>query len=330
MKGVDVVVPCYNYGRYLQQCADSVLQETDLDVRILIIDDASSDGSGDEARRLAAADNRIEVVVHARNQGHIATYNEGLEWVEQDYMLLLSADDLLAQGALARAVELMESQPMIAFVFGRPVRFRTDEELALARRGAVQQGSRVLPGWEFVRRICHTPTNPVETAAAVVRTTVQKRAGGYRAELPHAGDLEMWLRCAAQGDVGEIVAVQAFVRLHGANMRDGYSGAEFLRDYRQRRDAFELFFDAVNSPGGDNLRDQALASLARDLLWDASRAVEQGRSCREILQLALEFRPSVRRTRQYRRLALKRLLHAVLDTPRPRHPVREAGGGRAG
>ena len=56
----------------------------------------------------------------------------------------------------------------------------------------------------------------------------------------------------------------------------------------------------------------------------------RGAVAAEILQLALEFRPSIRRTRQYRRLALKRLLHTVLDTARPLHPVREAGrGGRA-
>ena len=41
--GIDVIVPCYNYGRYLRACAASVLRETRLPVRLLILDDASSD-----------------------------------------------------------------------------------------------------------------------------------------------------------------------------------------------------------------------------------------------------------------------------------------------
>ncbi len=71
--GIDVIVPCYNYGRFLRQCASSVLAETRLPIRLLIIDDASDDDSGEVARSIAAQDGRVEVVVHAFNQGHITT-----------------------------------------------------------------------------------------------------------------------------------------------------------------------------------------------------------------------------------------------------------------
>src|SRR3954452_6789000 len=91
---VGVVVPCYRYGHFLQDAVDSVLDDPTLDVRVLIVDDASPDDSAERARELARRDPRIEVAVHPENRGHIATYNEGLlEWCDADYTVLLSADD---------------------------------------------------------------------------------------------------------------------------------------------------------------------------------------------------------------------------------------------
>src|SRR5690242_1270133 len=95
MSSVNVVIPCYNYGHFLEQAVGSVLDDQgDVDVRVLIIDDASPDGSGEVALQIAARDPRVEAVVHTTNIGHIATYNEGLlGWADGDYCMLLSADD---------------------------------------------------------------------------------------------------------------------------------------------------------------------------------------------------------------------------------------------
>ena len=53
MSRVDIVVPCYNYGRYLRQCVDSLLTQEGVDVRVLIIDDCSTDDSPEIARAIA-------------------------------------------------------------------------------------------------------------------------------------------------------------------------------------------------------------------------------------------------------------------------------------
>ena len=108
MSSVDVIVPCYRYGHFLRGCVESALAQTGADVRVLIIDDASPDNTAEVATELAKEDSRVSFFRHAVNKGHIATYNEGIEWVSGDYMLLLSADDYLLPGALARAAELMD------------------------------------------------------------------------------------------------------------------------------------------------------------------------------------------------------------------------------
>jgi glycosyltransferase involved in cell wall biosynthesis len=295
--GIDVIVPCYNYGRFLRQCAWSVLAETRLPIRLLIIDDASDDNSGEVARSIAAQDGRVEVVVHAFNQGHIATFNEGIAWLRARYMLLLSADDVVAPGALARAVKLMEAVPNLALAYGRSVQIRGGEELG-GSIGSTPNiaAAKVWPGSQFVRRICAHPDNPVESATAVVRTAVLQAVGGYRPELPHAGDLEMWLRCAARGDVGFIPEIQAYTRIHDHNMRHGYTGAALFADFEQRLQAFELFFShgAATLADAKELERLARRRLAEQALWAAVRLLDQdNRSARRLISIARRIQPSV-------------------------------------
>ncbi|MGO4433768.1 glycosyltransferase family 2 protein, partial [Paenarthrobacter sp. RAF9] len=128
---VSVVVPCYNYGHYLPQAVGSALAQEGVDVEVIVVDDASTDGSAAVAWRLASSDPRISVVHHATNQGHIATYNDGLARAGGRYVTLLSADDLLAPGALARAAALMEANPRVGMVYGLPKDF-TDQPPAVA------------------------------------------------------------------------------------------------------------------------------------------------------------------------------------------------------
>src|SRR5215470_5618219 len=111
MAKVDIVIPCYNYGRFLKPCVDSVLSQSISDIRVMIIDDSSSDDSRAVAESLAMADRRISLISHAKNIGHIRTYNEGIEWLDSEYFMLLSADDLLVPGSLERACRVMDNNP---------------------------------------------------------------------------------------------------------------------------------------------------------------------------------------------------------------------------
>src|SRR5215831_18293482 len=86
---VSVVIPCYNYGHYIDRCVRSVLDQKDVCVDVLVIDDASSDNSQEVISNLASQDERIRTIFHTTNRGHIATYNEGLAQASGDYVLLL-------------------------------------------------------------------------------------------------------------------------------------------------------------------------------------------------------------------------------------------------
>src|SRR3954467_11927005 len=104
---VSIIVPCYNYAHFLAKCVNSVLAQEGVTVEVLIIDDCSTDDTETVGAQLAT-DSRVTFRRHDNNIGHIATYNEGLDWVTGEYTVLLSADDLLTPGALARATAAME------------------------------------------------------------------------------------------------------------------------------------------------------------------------------------------------------------------------------
>ena len=279
LPGVDIIVPCYNYGRFLRACIGSVLDQPGCQVRALIIDDCSTDDSLDIAHAIAAEDPRVQVLAHTMNRGHIATYNEGIDWLASEYMLLLSSDDMLAPGALGRALDLMEAERSISFVYGPAIQFSHGTDLAtqLSRRLPPSGRGGLVRGPDFIRRLCTKPVNPIETATAVVRTSLQKRVGGYRPELPHSGDLEMWLRLAAYGDVGEIPEVQAFTRIHAHNMRHGYTADRVRADYEQRHRAFRIFFENQSErlENAERLARLAHRSLAEEVLWAAARHFEE-------------------------------------------------------
>ncbi len=241
---VTVVVPSYNYARFLPACVQSVLDQPAVDVRVHIIDDASTDHTVRVCQELAAQDPRVAVTRHSVNRGHIATYNEGLAAAETDYVVLLSADDLLTPGSLHRASSLMERNPALGLVYGHPVEFTGEPP-------QTHSGSRTWSTWRgrsWIRAQFRRGLSIIYCPEAVVRTSVQHQVGYYRPELPHSGDLEMWLRIAEVSDVGRINgADQALRRAHPASMMRTQFGT-VVRDLQERQRAYLSFLQASGLP----------------------------------------------------------------------------------
>lgn len=313
MQRVDVVIPCYNYAHFLQECVESVLSQANVDVRILILDDASPDNTPEVGMALASRDKRVTYRRHTVNKRHIATYNEGIEWASGDLFLLLSADDYLLPGALGRAAELMHNHPDVGFTFGNALIAESDG-IITKRVDPLGDNNvpsmQVLSGPQFMR--LSGANNLVPTPTAVVRTALQKQVGGYHKELPHAGDMEMWLRLASHAGVGYINEDQAVYRRHTSNMSLQYYGQSILPDLRQRKHAFDILF----RQGADSLKkDEKLRRfLARDLGKEALRLAGMAfnnfdvATAVAIQRFALEVSPEVRNSLPWIKLVCKQTI----------------------
>lgn len=346
MASVDVVIPCYRYGSVLPLAVRSVLDQPGVDVRVLVIDDASGDGSADVARELADADERVTVWEHPENRGHIATYNEGLlEWAEADYCALLSADDALTPGALGRAARLMDAHPEVGFVYGRPLHWDGSDPLPAAR--TADRGWTVYNGFDWLRRRFAIGEGCITSPEVVVRTELQRKLGGYDPELRHTGDIEMWMRFALHADVGYLKGVdQAYYRVHAASMSRAYYAVQ-VADLRQRLAAFESTVRRAEGilPDRAALDTRVRRVLAADALRRAGRSYDRGRTdtdpIDELVEFARETYPAATSLPEYATLRLRRRLGPrraralsplVLTAParRVRRLYREARWSRSG
>jgi hypothetical protein len=316
---VKVIVPCYGYAHLLEGCVRSVLDQDQVEVRVLIVDDVSPDDTEAVGRRLESEDGRIAYRRNARNLGLIGTANEGLEWAEDsDYVILLSADDRLTPGSIGRAVAVMEEHPKVGLVYGHAQYFEDDERLPEVRTRS--RGARVQAGRDWIRLRCRSGHSCISSPEAVVRTSVQMRVGHYEPECTHASDLNMWLRIAAVSDIAYVKgATQALYRVHADSMLRSMLGAEGgqVVDLAERRTAFESFFDRVGGSvrGAEGLRETARRTLARQALWKASRAYDKGhasgageREVEDLVGFALDTSPRTEQLPEWWGMRLRRRL----------------------
>ncbi|MGN6306825.1 MAG: glycosyltransferase family 2 protein [Mesorhizobium sp.] len=269
MPSIDVIIPNYQYARYLPACIGSVLSQDVENLRVLVIDNASTDDSLEVARALAATDARIRIIAHPVNVGVVASFNEGIDEAQADYFTILCADDMLTPGSLKRAISILEKNPAVSVAQGRGHIVSAGNAVPDELSAAEPAVWTVVPGPAFIENICRHPRQGF-VDFTVVRTTIQKRAGHYRKDLPFTCDREMLMQLAALGDVARTDTIQGIQQEHSNNISSAYwqDFRLFLESLYGAIDKF-LSTGAMDGSQSDRLRALARASLARDAYWSA-------------------------------------------------------------
>jgi glycosyltransferase involved in cell wall biosynthesis len=212
MPRTSIIIPSYNYARYLPTAMSSVLTQTDRDLELIIVDDGSSDDSLAIAR--ACADARARVIVQP-HRGLGAARNTGIRSASGSYVAFLDADDVWAPDKLARQCSILEKQPNVGLVY---TRFGIiDAEGRRQSRGygylsAAPSGT-VLP--YLVRG------NVVGTPSTICfRRELVLAHGVYFDETEtHIEDWHFYLRLAPYCAFSYLARTLAFHRQHGSNMQ---------------------------------------------------------------------------------------------------------------
>jgi glycosyltransferase involved in cell wall biosynthesis len=274
MPSVDIVIPNYNYARFLPECVQRVFSEGLSELRVIIIDNASTDDSVAVAKCLARREPRIELVLHERNMGAHYSYNEAVDLAEADYFMILCADDLLTSGSIRHGVDLLQAS-QAAFAMGATTEMWTGEGLP----EDLQQlpGGDVASGREFIEGCCKSIAN-VPSHAILARTSVQKRVGHYRETLSFMDDFEMALRLAANGPVAHLRAPIAVRRLHAANVSKSL-WEDRLAVLGEREAVFRSFFgnEGMDWPDAARLHRLARQRIAEAAFWSAASHLVRGK-----------------------------------------------------
>ena len=114
---ISIIVPIFNMEKYLDKCIQSLVNQTYKNIEIILIDDGSSDRSGEMSNEWTKRDERIKVV-HKDNAGLGLARNTGLENATGDYILFLDADDFLDTLTVQTLVERHNNSNVDSIFFG--------------------------------------------------------------------------------------------------------------------------------------------------------------------------------------------------------------------
>ena len=128
-----IVIPVYNTIKELRRCVDSVVSQTFADFELILVDDGSTDGSGDLCDRLSAEDSRIKTI-HRENGGCSEARNTGVRNATGRYLLFVDSDYMWADpNALFDLHKIAENDPADVVCFGVAI-YNENGELVKIRK----------------------------------------------------------------------------------------------------------------------------------------------------------------------------------------------------
>ncbi len=185
---VSVITPCLNQGAFLEETIQSVLSQGYPRLEYLIIDGGSQDNSLEIIRRYA---DRLAYWVSEADRGQAHAINKGLQVAQGEILGWLNADDLLAPGAIFRAVQAFHQNPAVDVIYGRLERIDAEGNL--------------LPTPELPKdRVTFNKTLVVgecvvNQPGSFWRRRAMERSGLLDEGLLYALDYEFWIRLALDG-----------------------------------------------------------------------------------------------------------------------------------
>jgi glycosyltransferase involved in cell wall biosynthesis len=221
---VSVCVPAYQAEAFLAHAIESVLAQTLTDWELVVVDNASTDRTGEIAS--SYRDPRIAVHTNPTTVSLQDNWNRAVALASGRYVKVVPADDLLQPECLERQVKELESNPGLALVSCRRDFVDPDGAVVLRNRGLVGLlGER--PSAEVVHRVMTCGINPIgEPATMLFRRDHFLAAGHFDASLPFPMDLELAIRLLQHGSVlGQEETLAAF-RVRGDSFTAADIGAQ--------------------------------------------------------------------------------------------------------
>jgi glycosyltransferase involved in cell wall biosynthesis len=198
---VTVLLPVWNGEPYLREAIRSVLVQTFRDFELLVIDDASTDGT--PGTLAAFGDPRLRVVRNAENLGVTRSLNRGLMLTESEYVARLDADDLSFPDRLERQVAYLDAHPDVGVVGAQgipmDVRGRRLSRVAWWHREWRRPQGGAAFDWY---RMFDTPF--IHSSVLFRRALVRDELGGYDDAIPRAQDAELWMRAARRARLANL------------------------------------------------------------------------------------------------------------------------------
>ena len=202
---ISVIIPTYNYAKYLPRAIDSVLAQTYKDFEIIVVDDGSTDHTKEV---LMPYVDKIRYI-YQPNQGISAARNRGLKESQGRWIAFLDADDSWIPEKLALQIDIPAKDPLVKLIYGKVILFREDGTV-------VENYPTRDPGrnaQELAERLGYLPTSTIMASKDIIM-----KVGSFDEDLPTSEDVDLWVRIARVAKIYEVnEPILAYHYNHGGN-----------------------------------------------------------------------------------------------------------------
>lgn len=194
----------FNGQAFLSEAVESILQQTLQDFEFVVIDDGSTDGTGDILSTFVKRDKRMRVF-RQENQGRPKSLNDGIALASGKYIARMDADDIALPDRLAKQADFMERNLEVGLLGGAFERIdRAGQTIDIIRP----------PLDDSDLRLTMDRYNPICHPAVLMRRDLVVATGGYRKLLLDADDYDLWLRLAERSKLANLERVILRYRIH--------------------------------------------------------------------------------------------------------------------
>lgn len=197
---VSVVVPTLNYGQFISESLLSLQNQSYSNWECMVVDDGSTDDTGEIVKRFMKSDSRIRYV-YQKNSGQAVARNVALNLIKGKYIQFLDADDRIEFHKLCKQVTFLEEHSTIDVVYSA-ARYFTTEDPAARRYSLSNTDEAWMPqisgnGMGLLPEVIRSNIMPIN--AALIRVKVFDRVGVFEASLTPVEDWDFFIRCCAAG-----------------------------------------------------------------------------------------------------------------------------------
>jgi glycosyltransferase involved in cell wall biosynthesis len=282
-----VMVPTYNCARFLGETLRSVLAQDPgpEQMQIAVVDDHSTADDPQAVVREVAGE-RVEFYRNPRSLGAPGNFNQCIAHARGQWIHILHGDDAVRPGFYQRLACAIRENPGLVAAFCRAI-FIDEEGRWIGISDLDLPRAQVYP--ELFQTLL--VSNRIWTPSIVVRRAVYEAVGGFRPELPHCCDWDMWKRVAKAGPVWFDPEPLALYRKHAA--QDSASLEKSARNIADMRQAIAVSA-AYIAPEQNGLLEKAKAKVAEIALVSAREFLERGNFRAAWRQLLEGFRTAPR------------------------------------
>lgn len=210
MTAVSVLMPVYNAAPFLSEAIASVL-EYGGDLELIACDNGSTDSSWEVLREAASQDERVKLIRNEKNIGGVRNANRCLAEARCAHAMFMSADDVLAPGALRALIQRAAIERDVPLIFGEYRAFVGPVPTATPVEGRLWERLE----WPASLARMLRGGNPVPFSSALFRMADARSTGGITEGRQYSADYRFWLGLALTAPIAHLDEVVMLYRMHG-------------------------------------------------------------------------------------------------------------------